>query len=116
LIFEIPGLPKLPNQFNRGGWKPRYGALKTWRKRVVKYAFAFRPIKPLEKARVTLTRYSSVEPDYDGLVGAMKPILDGLVDAGIIIDDKMSVIGQPIYRWEKCGRGQGKVRVVVESV
>jgi hypothetical protein len=32
--------------------------------------------------------------DYDNLVGAMKPIVDGLVTAGLFINDKYTTTGQ----------------------
>jgi len=72
--------------------------------------------KPLTRARVTITRCSSTEPDYDGLVSGGKALLDGLVEAGVIVDDKVSVIGQPVYLWEKAKPGKGKVKVRVESI
>jgi hypothetical protein len=38
----------------------------------------------------------------------MKPVLDGLVDSEILIDDNMSVVGSPTYIWAKAKRGQGR--------
>jgi hypothetical protein len=31
--------------------------------------------------------------DYDGLVGSLKPVVDALVSAGIVLDDRWSVLG-----------------------
>lgn len=74
------------------------------------------PKEPLKKAKVTLSRFSTREPDFDGLVCSFKPILDGLTNSKIIIDDKMSVIGQPTYKWEKIGKGKGKIHILVEEL
>lgn len=74
------------------------------------------PDKPLEKASVELTRSSSVEPDFDGLVSGFKAILDGLVICGVIASDKVSCISQPKYFWEKSPKRQGKVRIKVEEI
>ena len=74
------------------------------------------PPKPLKQASITLTRFSSVEPDYDNLVISFKPIIDGLRDAGVIVDDKFSVIGRPSYEWQKSPRNQGRIRVEVASI
>jgi len=41
------------------------------------------PTRPLTEARIELVRHSSVEPDYDNLVGSFKAIIDGLRDAGV---------------------------------
>lgn len=70
----------------------------------------------MAKAKLTLTRYSSKEPDFDGLCSSFKNVIDGLVEAGVIIDDKMSVIGQPTYAWVKCPPKKGKIKVVVEEL
>ncbi len=31
--------------------------------------------------------------DFDGLVGSLKPVVDALVTAGILLDDRWSVLG-----------------------
>lgn len=75
-----------------------------------------RPVAPLKRARVSLTRGSSREPDYEALVVSAKPILDALVRAGVIADDAPRVIGRPEYEWEKAPRERGYVRVTVDEV
>jgi len=75
-----------------------------------------RPPKPLMKAKVTLTRFSSIRPDHDGLVSSFKHILDGLVEAGILHDDNYDTIGVPTYLWDKAPPGKGKIRVEVVEV
>ena len=115
LEFSIQGLPLMTNGI-RGHWaktarEARYWrSLSAWSAREHK-----RPTAPLTRALVTLTRHSSAEPDFDGLVSAMKPILDGLVDAGVIANDKPSCIAQPKYSWIKAKRGQGRITVKVEG-
>ncbi len=74
------------------------------------------PAKPLEKARLTLTRYSSVEPDFDGLVSSFKHPIDGLIQAKVLENDKMSNIGVPTYAWEQVPPGKGKIRIEVREV
>lgn len=51
------------------------------------------PPRPLEKAQITLVRYSHRMLDFDGLVGSMKPVVDGLVTAGVLKDDSFGVTG-----------------------
>lgn len=72
------------------------------------------PDYPLEKAIIKVTRLSSVTPDFDGLVGSSKWIIDALVDMKVIIDDNMKVV-IPEYTWEKAKPGSGKVRVFVSE-
>ncbi len=114
LEFKLMGLPKTTNA-NIGSWRARHGRAKKWKDAVVLATKGKAPANPLSRARLTLTRHSSVEPDFDGLVSSFKHVIDGLTEAGIIRDDKMSVIGQPTYFWQVTGRGSGFITVVVES-
>lgn len=85
--------------------------------RIVHVAFLGRiPDQPLEKAKLTLTRHSSRQPDFDGMVHSFKRIIDALVKCGILIDDNPDVIGSPTYKWAKAARGDGHIQVEVESV
>lgn len=115
LEFELPGLPKRINESFRGGWQARVGEARKWKRLVNLHAWP-RPAIPLQRASLTLTRCSSVEPDYDGLVGSMKHVIDGLIETGVISGDKRVNIGVPKYEWRKVSRGHGKVIVVVEEV
>ena len=45
-----------------------------------------------ELARVTLTRIGARRLDADNLVGSMKPVIDGLVRAGLARDDTPDAI------------------------
>lgn len=76
------------------------------------------PQKPLEKAKVILTRHTSIsssQMDADNLAISFKPIMDGLVEAGVLIDDNMDVIGQPEVRMEKAPPKKGFVTVEIIS-
>ena len=74
------------------------------------------PSTALKKAKCTLYRFSAKEPDFDGLVHGMKPVLDGLVESEVLVDDCMSVIGAPTYIWAKCKPNAGKIRIQVEEL
>jgi hypothetical protein len=52
------------------------------------------PTSPLTKAKLTIVRHYYRTLDYDGLVGSMKPVVDGLIHAGVISDDSWGVLGQ----------------------
>lgn len=68
---------------------------------------------PLEKAKLKLTRLSTRQPDFDNLALSFKYVVDGLVKAGVIVDDKYEVIGESEYCWEKCKRDEQGVKVEV---
>lgn len=118
--FEIMGLPKMSNEGLRGThWSVKAKEAKNWKNAVmfeVINKINIRAFKPLEKARLVLTRYSSTSPDADGLVSGFKHVIDGLVKAGVLANDKFTNIGMPDYRWEKCKKGQGKIRVEVYAI
>lgn len=117
LAFTLNGLPKTTNAGGRLHWAAKAKEAKLWRKRVCLTVASLNaaPKEPLKKATLTLTRRSAVEPDFDGTVSSFKHILDGLVDAGVIVDDKPSIIGQPTYKWEKVSKNLGHVHVIVEE-
>lgn len=116
LEFMLPGLPKMSNQLLRGHWRTKHGHAIKWKRKVTDACFKFKPAQPLERATLTLTRCSSAEPDFDGLVSGFKHVIDGIVECGIIQTDKSSCIGQPKYFWEKGVRGKGFLKVKVEQI
>lgn len=116
LEFVMSGLPKMSNQLFAGSWKIRAGNANIWKRKVWKSCWHLAPKVPLGQARITLVRFSTRRPDSDGLVSGFKPIIDGLVEAKIIIGDSFDIIGFPKYEWEKTRVGHGKVSVKVEEV
>jgi hypothetical protein len=117
LRFEEPCLPNTTNSMTSFSWYKKHKEQKKWAGIVNFHVIQRgRPKAPLKRARLTLVRHSFVEPDYDGLVSSFKWLIDGLVKAGVIENDKSSNIGQPSYSWAKAKRGQGKIVVVVEEI
>jgi len=118
IAFAMAGLPKLGNQLLRGHWRTKHNNTIKWK---VATAEAIelsggKPPHPLPRAAVAIVRHSSICPDFDGLVIAAKPIIDSLVECGVLEGDSMKHIGQPSYTWEKAKPGAGKVTVVVEQI
>ncbi len=102
--FTLKGLPKVTNRQNVH-WRVKHAESKKW-----KLATAFEcqhailkhhlNALPFDRAVLTLTRHSSREPDFDGLVSGFKHVIDGIVASTLIRDDKSQTIGQPTYKWE----------------
>jgi len=115
LTIEIPGLPSI-NTASNNHWRVRARNNKTWKRAVVHFALAAGlPPEPLWKAKVVCTRHSAREPDFENLAHSFKPLIDGLVTGGVLVDDNQQVIGQPTYRWEKAAPKQGMVTIEVLS-
>ena len=113
--FELEGLPPM-NTADGMHWRKRNKLKIDWEARVYYAVIHDRPEKPLSKARVSVTRCSTREPDFENLAQGGKFLLDGLVKAGILEDDCPRVIGQPEYLWEPARPKHGKVIITVESV
>ena len=87
-----------------------------WKKYVWLVTAHKKPKKPLIKAKLTLIRATSIRPDFDGLVSGFKHIIDGLVLAGIIQNDKYENISWPSYDWEQAPPKHGFIRVTIEEL
>lgn len=112
----IKDLPKRINQTSGTHWTVRYKESQKW-KRLVQHAISFNyPKEPLKKAKLTLTRYSSRSPDFDGIVHSFKVVVDALIKLKIIEDDNPKVIGYPQYSWEKCSKGEGHVKITIQEI
>ncbi len=116
LSIEILGLPKTVNQLGRSHWAVKIKHNKQWEALI--YAAVHSegqglPYMPLKKAMVILTRISAKEPDFDNLVNSFKCCLDSLIKRGVLENDNSKVIGHPTYVWEKCKKGEGKIRIEV---
>ncbi len=109
----IKGLPKQTNASYRCHWTTRMKEARKWKALVESLARNKKPKTPLKSAHLKLTRFSSREPDWDGLVSGFKHVIDGLKASGIILDDKMSIIGKPDYFWTKTSPKDGKIEIEV---
>lgn len=52
-----------------------------------------KPLKPIENPRLLFIRYGKRLLDHDNFTASLKPVVDGLKHAGIIVDDT----------WERTG-------------
>lgn len=86
-VLDLPDLPTW-NANSRGHWSQRASEVAAWRL-VAKQAANAAGIPPLDVVFVELTMIPADRRrrDPDNLAGALKPVLDGLVDAGVIPDD-----------------------------
>lgn len=114
LEFEINHLPPLQNKLNTMHWAKRAREAKTISGYLNVYIPKHFRFRRAAKAKLTLTRYSSQMPDGDGLTGSFKSLIDSLVRLGVLEDDSPKVIGYPEYIWEKCKRGEGKIKIRIE--
>jgi len=103
IIVEIPGRPPTPNETNRRVAQARWRERREWRATAHEFANEARlrwerrtgqKWETLPKAAI-LVRFMLPDGrrrDLDNLIASVKPLLDGIVDAGIIADDSTSCI------------------------
>lgn len=115
IAFEINDLPKMANASGSKSthWRYAKAEVDKWHQLVWWSVAHNKPAKPLKKAKLILTRYSSVAPDYDGLVRGFKSVVDGLVRCDVLKDDSLKVTGPWVCEWKKTAEGMGKIRVEV---
>lgn len=117
--FELPGLPATANGRRRmAHWVQASKESNRWKNDVYFKLLEInkRPRRPMHQARLHLIRHSSSEPDFDGLVSSFKPIIDGLVLSGVLVNDRSANIAQPHYHWEYAPAKAGKITVRVYEV
>ena len=82
-------------------------------------AAAFRgmgPEEPLDRYRVQFVRASSSEPDYDGLVGSFKVVMDSIRKLRVIKDDKLSNSGNWEVSWQKEKPRAGWIAITISEL
>lgn len=116
LFLKLPGLPKL-NNTHYTNWRVAAAERKKWRRAAFLLATPQRPFSPLQKCTLTCTRYAyGKKPDFDNLVISFKSIIDGLKDAGVIVDDSSDVILERKYISEKAPPKKGWVEIIIEEI
>lgn len=73
------------------------------------------PPEPLLKCKITATVFNNRMRDFDGFVGSLKPLIDGLAHAGVIKHDGYSVTGDWIVTQKHCKKGFNLTELTIES-
>jgi hypothetical protein len=115
--FILKGLPDMTNAKARKHWRAHHKESRIWKRGVADYIIINRlkPEAPFKTAKLTLTRHSASAPDSDGLVSCFKHVIDGLVEAGVLENDKFTNIGMPTYLWMYSPRNKGFITIRVEA-
>lgn len=114
LEVQAPFLPKLPNRLLRQH-HTKITAEKNLVYGMMQVALGGKP-RPkcaLLAAKLTLIRHSSQKPDWDGLVGSFKFVIDYLVHCKILNNDDPDTIGESKCLWEKVKPNEGFIQVII---
>lgn len=113
VIIDFPRLPPMGNAWKRENYHVSRKEKAMWVGSFKWMLLNNKPKFPLKKVRLILTRFSSSEPDYDGLVISFKHVIDALVENEVLVDDSLSVTGKWDCNWLKTSRGKGSIRVEI---
>lgn len=116
LEFQIGGLPRMHNASGKSKHHfVLHAEAKRWKRDVALAVGNRKPPMPLTRYTLTLVRFSSVEPDFDGATIGFKYVVDSLVDCGVLANDKISNSGQWNVAWVKSSPRNGRISVRVEE-
>lgn len=108
-------LPPTANKYKRMHWTKIKKEKEYWVSIIRGHLDRNPPPRPLDSYKLTLIRYSSVAPDYDGLVLSWKIVIDACQVAGLITNDKICNSGPWDCRWIKAKPKHGSVYIKVEE-
>lgn len=97
-----------------GSWQADYRRKLALRRQIGFALLGQIPPRPWKNARAIFTRFSSSQPDDDGLIHGFKAVRDALKHYGVIVDDHPRCLVSH-YRWVKARKGEGKIRIEVEA-
>lgn len=112
ISFTIRAVPPSHNDLRRKHWQARHSSAKEWRGLV--FANALRFQTGYESARVIVTYYGPASRDADNY--NVKPILDGLVDAGVMADDRWPFLYELVLRQRPAKKRDHRTDILVEAV
>ena len=107
LTIFIDAIPESLNVSMRTHYFQYNSKKKFWNELVRMHCINKLPKEPLKKAHLKITMHFWRMLYYDGFVGSLKPVVDALIYAGVISDDRWSVVGKwdvdQVYRPKKDG-------------
>lgn len=113
IILEIPRVPSSPNYLRGKHWRVRWRETKLWNEEVgLAILQARHQDPPYPLAQVTIDRRSRGELDPDNLVGSVKPVIDALRHAAILVNDSPDHIKLTITQ----SRGDPLTRIEIQPL
>ncbi len=100
-LDHLPNSSLLPNRMRREHWSARHYASSQARQEMSWLAkIQWKDQEPMQKARISVEFLvkDKRKHDADGLLSALKPSFDGLVDVGVLIDDDMKHLEYGLIR------------------
>lgn len=113
MILEIPRVPSSPNYLRGKHWRVRWREYRLWNEEV---GLAILTQKHRDqaypRAQVTIDRRSRGQLDKDNLYGSVKPVIDALRHACVLLDDSPDHITLTVTQ----SRGTPLTRIEIQPV
>ena len=115
ITITIPDIPPSLNKWSRMHWAKAAEIKKRWEANVYYSAYGQRPKTPYKKAKITITYFFKTRQRHDLDNYVPKFILDGLVKAHIILDDRAECIGMTelIQEYDK---ENPRIEIIIQEV
>lgn len=111
VVSETPSL----NQLLSKGWKFRHFKFLKIKNEIKLKVSGHAPASPLTQFKISINRHATKTLDFDGLVASLKPIIDGLVLAGVLKNDDWTLINHINVSQTIVKKDQKKITVKVEG-
>lgn len=94
MLITFNFLPKTPSLNHRTHWAIKAKQVKELKSLVKPVLIAHKPCKPFDSVKLRLMFYIPTRRrmDIDNLIARAKPLIDAMVDTGILLDDSYQVV------------------------
>jgi len=118
LALFVPGKVRRQDNGSQGSWRAKAGYRKRWRERIKVFllssGYRLNKIPPETTKTIRIRAAVFNLFDEDGLGAALKPVVDGLVDTGVLHSDKPEqVSGHRIMKAQHIDRKNEGVTILV---
>lgn len=113
-------IPLSPNRLNTMHWAIKMAWKNAWKEEVwgrwLEIRKDHKDIKfPLEKVKITpYVFYSKLQQDMDNQIASLKPVIDGLTECGVIVDDNPHCVNLEMPTYVHCKKDQEHIELVIE--
>jgi Holliday junction resolvase RusA-like endonuclease len=116
LELELKTIPPSLNQLLSKGWRFRHFNFLKIKNEIKNQCSGQAPTIPLTNFKISINRLTTKQLDIDNFISSLKPVLDGLVMAGVIQDDNWQLLNKLQFGQEKIkGKENQRLQVTIEE-
>jgi hypothetical protein len=112
----LSGTPKGTNKILGHSYWVKHKSACKWKSHLAAVIGFNKPARPIEKVNITAIRHAFRMLDFDSCVASLKPVVDGLVECGLLKNDNYSRTGDwsvtQVFRPKKLGN---MIELIIEE-